>query len=116
MFILVLAVFMISSFLLKVYPFGGNTFLWTDSDQYLAVDSYFSTLLGKNDIFYSLGNVLGGNALSLLSYYCFSPLNFIFFLFKNNIVLGSQILLFIKLELCALTFCYCLRCLNKNGF
>ena len=66
MFILVLAVFMISSFLLKVYPFGGNTFLWTDSDQYLAVDSYFSTLLGKMIFF-----ILGGMYLVEMLYRCY---------------------------------------------
>lgn len=115
-FSLVFLIFIITSFLLKVYPFGDNTFLWTDSDQYLAVDSYFSTLLGKNNIFYSWGNVLGGNALSLFAYYCFSPLSILFFLFKSNVVLGSHILLFIKIELCALSFCYCLRYISKKDF
>lgn len=108
-FFIILIIFIATSFLLNVYPFGKNSFLWLDSDQYIAADTYFSSLLGKNNIFYSWGNVLGGNALPLLAYYCFSPLSLIFFLFKNNIVLGSQLLLLIKIELCALTFCYCLR-------
>ena len=38
---------------LKIYPFGDKAYLWADADQYFGIESYFGSLLGKNDIFYS---------------------------------------------------------------
>lgn len=67
---------------LKIYPFGDKAYLWADADQYFGIESYFGSLLEKNDIFYSWGNVLGGNALAELAYYSFSPFNVIFILFS----------------------------------
>ena len=58
-------------YVLKIYPFGDKTFLWADADQYFAIEHYFGSITGKNDIFYSWNNVLGGNVLSELAYYSF---------------------------------------------
>ena len=62
----------------KVYPFGDHAFMWTDGNQYFSFERYFGSISGKNDIFYTWGNVLGGNALSQLAYYAFSPFNVLY--------------------------------------
>lgn len=36
---------------LKIYPFGDKAYLWADANQYFSIESYFGSLLGKNDIF-----------------------------------------------------------------
>ena len=93
---------------LKIYPFGDKTYLWADADQYLGIESFFGSLLGKNDIFYSWGNVLGGNALVELAYYSFSPFNVIYIIFHNHLLFAAHLVVYIKIIMTSLTFCYCL--------
>lgn len=101
---------------LKIYPFGDKAYLWADADQYFGIESYFGSLLGKNDIFYSWGNVLGGNALAELAYYSFSPFNVIFILFHDHMIFAAHFVAYIKIIASALAFCYCLlsTCDEKN--
>ena len=98
---------LIMIYTLKIYPFGDKTYLWTDSDQYLGLESYCGSLLGKNDVFYSWGNALGGNALSELAYYSFSPFNVIFIIFHDHMLLAAHLVVYSKIIVSSLTFCYC---------
>lgn len=99
---------LIMLYALKVYPFGDKAYLWTDADQYLAIESYFGSLSGKNDIFYSWSNVLGGNALVQLAYYAFSPFNVIFIIFNNHLMFAAHLAAYTKIIISSLAFCYCL--------
>ena len=101
---------------LKIYPFGDKAYLWADADQYFGIESYVGSLLGKNDIFYSWGNVLSGNALAELAYYSFSPFNVIFILFHDHMIFAAHFVAYIKIIASALAFCYCLlsTCDEKN--
>lgn len=99
---------LIMLYVLKVYPFGDKAYLWIDADQYLAIESYFGSLSGKNDIFYSWSNVLGGNALVQLAYYAFSPFNVIFIIFHNHLMFAAHLVAYTKIIISSLAFCYCL--------
>ena len=103
-----IAVLLIVVYRLNVYPFGDNAYLWTDADQYFAIEHYFGTISGVNDIFYSWGNVLGGNALSQLAYYSFSPYNIIFILFNNHMIFAAHAVAYLKILSSAISFCFCL--------
>mgnify|MGYP004519642581 FL=1 len=93
---------------LKIYPFGDRTYLWADGDQYLGIAGFFGSLSGKNDIFYSWGNVLGGNALVELAYYSFSPFNILYIMFQNHLMFAAHAVAYLKIVASALSFCYCL--------
>lgn len=99
---------LITVYCLNIYPFGNNAYLWSDADQYFAIEHYFGTISGVNDIFYSWGNVLGGNALSQLAYYSFSPFNIIFILFNNHMIFAAHAVAYLKILLSAIAFCFCL--------
>ncbi len=100
---------------LGVEPFGGRAFLWADSDQYLSIGHYFGSMTGKNDCFYSWNNPLGGNALSQMAYYSASPLNVLFLFLNDRIFLAAQLITYLKILGASLSFCYCLRCLHRDG-
>ena len=82
---------------LKIYPFGDKAFLWTDGDQYFSFAHYFGSIGGKDDIFYSWSNALGGNAFIQLAYYSFSPFNLIFLILKDHMMLAAHIVAYIKI-------------------
>ncbi|MEE3486941.1 MAG: YfhO family protein [Bulleidia sp.] len=109
-----LVLLMILLCLMRIYPFGTRTFLWEDSDQYFAMNHYFSTLPGKNDIFWSWSNVLGGNALTQLAYYSLSPFNFIFILLKNHMILAAHLVTYLKIVAAALSCYTCLEHLYSD--
>lgn len=100
---------------LGIYPFGDNTYLWTDADQYFGIEHYFGTISGTNDIFYSWGNALGGNALSQLAYYSFSPYNIIFILFNEHMIFAAHAVVYLKILSSAIAFCICLNYFYKDN-
>ncbi|MGI6680243.1 MAG: YfhO family protein [Bdellovibrionota bacterium] len=108
---------------LEIFPFGSYSII-TEQDGVLFVGFYkylistffannFTNNLANNDIFYSWGNTLGGNALGLLSYHSFSIFNFLLAFF-SNIFHGIHVIFFIKLNLIALSFCALLNYIYKN--
>ena len=102
---------------LGIYPFGDRAYLWADADQYLGIEQYFSTLAsGDNDIFYSWGNVLGGNALSQLAYYSFSPFNLLFIIFSGHLIFAAHAVVYLKILCCALAFCFCLNYFHRQKY
>ncbi len=103
------------TFTLKIYPFGDKAFLWTDADQYFSFEHYFGNVLGKNDIFYTWSNALGGNAFVQLAYYAFSPFNVVFLILKDHMILAAHIVTYLKIIAVSLTFFYCLNYLHKDN-
>lgn len=84
---------------------NGEVFLVGDaSSQYNALYSYMhNVLIGKDSIFYSFYNSLGGNMSSTIGYYLGSPLNILYmFVSKINIPFMTFIIYIIKISLCSL--------------
>ena len=100
---------------LKIYPFGDKTFLWTDADQYFSFQHYFGSIPGKNSVFYSWNNALGGNAFAQLAYYAFSPFNVVFLFLNDHMMLASHLVAYAKIVIASLTFFYCLNYLHKDN-
>ncbi len=115
--LLVIVVLFVTLISLRVYPFGDRAYLWADADQYLGIEQYFATLAsGDNDLFYSWGNVLGGNALSQLAYYSFSPFNLLFFIFSGQLIFVAHAVVYLKILCCALAFCFCLNYFHRQKY
>jgi uncharacterized membrane protein YfhO len=75
----------VSLMVLRIAPFGDNTLLLLDSKgQYLDYISYLKTIFtGENDLIYTFSKNLGGDVISLASYYLLSPFNLLF-AFSNS--------------------------------
>ena len=84
---------------------NGENFLTADmGGQYNALYNYIrNVFLGKDSIFYSFHNSLGGNMASTIGYYLASPFNFLYiFVSKSNIPLMTYIIYVLKISLCSL--------------
>ena len=111
--ILIIAAFLLPMLLLAIIyaikgiaPFGNNTLAYIDAKgQYISFFKYYRDIfIGKQDIFYMFEKNLGGSAVGFFAYYLASPLNLIFILFpEEKILTAFDILILIKLSLCALT-------------
>lgn len=111
---------------LGIYPFGDKTLLWGDMEaQYKTYFSYLHEILtGNADPAYTFSKAIGGDMISILSYYLLSPFNLIFFFFGgSSIVLGIHLLMLLKLSFCGITMAVYLKCSvlervaeqNRNG-
>ena len=100
-------------FWLKDYaPFGTGILATQDAYiQYVDFFAYYRDLFtGKNSLLYTLSDTLGGDTLSLFSYYLGSPLNLLTLLFpKWEIFSAFHLLLSLKLSACAFTMAYFLK-------
>lgn len=88
-------------------PFGNNSLLLRDADiQYIDFFSYLRSIFsGENDLLYSFSKNLGGEMVSLLSYYLASPFNILFaFASDEGLPLMFTIVMVLKLSVCGLTF------------
>ncbi|MBR5022405.1 MAG: YfhO family protein [Oscillospiraceae bacterium] len=102
-------IFLLSMALIGAAPFGDETILLRDSvGQYLDFINYFKTVLrGENDLFYTFSKTLGGDLLSLASYYLLSPFNLLFIFSTNeNIPLFYTAVVVLKLSACGGAFCW----------
>lgn len=91
----------------EAVPFGGNTLLLRDASiQYIDFVSYLRSLLtGENDLFYSFSKNMGGELVSLISYYLASPFNLLFaFASDEGLPLVFTLVMMLKLSVCGLTF------------
>lgn len=107
-FILMIVVLIIQ----KYAPFGNNCFAWMDGNvQYMDFFAYLKDVFeGKNNVIYTLSNMLGGTSIGILGYYLTSPLNVLILLFdKANIPAFFNILVILKLSLAGFTFSYYLQ-------
>ena len=68
---------------LGIFPFGERSLLAVDMyNQYISFFAYMKDILqGNHDIFYTFSKNLGGDMISIFSYYLMSPLNILFLLF-----------------------------------
>lgn len=100
---------------LEFYPFGDSAYMWIDGDQYFSFEHYFGSLLGKNDIFYSWSNVLGGNAMAQTAYYASSPFNVLYMIFPNHMIFTAHAVSYSKIIAASVTFFYCLDHLYRDN-
>lgn len=88
-------------------PFGTGTLAIMDANiQYTDFFGYLrDILLGKNNAFYTLSNLLGGDPISIISYYLLSPFNLLVIFFsKSEIPLFFNIVVLLKWSMAATTF------------
>lgn len=100
----------------KLGPFGGRNMMLIDGiHQYVPFFSeYYDKLKNGGSLFYTWDVGMGGNFLSLFSYYLSSPLNLLLLLFdKGHLVDGVSLVLTIKFVLTSLFMAYFLK--NKKG-
>lgn len=92
--------------LLKIVPFGNNTFLFNDMKrQYLDFYSHYRRVLTTDENFlYSFSSGLGGGTLGLFAYYLTSPLLIPFvFVSRHQLPAAISLMLAVKCGLCGLT-------------
>ncbi len=90
----------------KCAPFGTTSLTYGDGEiQYLDFFSYLHDILhGKNDLTYSFTIGMGQSGWGLYTYYLASPLNLMVFFFrKDQIKSFFDLLILLKLSLCAFT-------------
>lgn len=105
-------IFTLSMALIGAAPFGDDTILLRDSvGQYLDFISYFKSVLrGENDLLYTFSKALGGDFISLASYYLLSPFNLLFLLSTSeNIPLFYTAVVILKLSACGASFYWSLQ-------
>jgi len=88
-------------------PFGEKSLLWRDAEiQYIDFVSYLRTMLrGENGLLYSFSKNLGGEMVSLISYYLASPFHILFaFASDAGLPLMFTLVAVLKLSLCGVTF------------
>lgn len=93
-------------YLLSFAPFGMNTLGYEDATiQYFDFFNYYKNILmGKTDLFYTMSDTLGGDLLSVFSYYLASPWNLLILFFESHQILTFfNLLAAIKISLAAAT-------------
>lgn len=100
-------VYLITFFLLDVFPFGSDTMLVSDACyQYVDFASYWKTILaGENDLFYTFTKTLGGNGYNFAAYYLLSPFNLLYlFSTTETVPQFFTIIFLLKIGMCGLSF------------
>lgn len=101
----------------EIHPFGDATILFVDSQgQYVSFLSYYrSILLGKNNIKYTFAKPLGGDMVSMFTYYLLSPFNLIYLFFDaSSLPLGIAIVTILKIGTIGISMYILLMHLNKE--
>ncbi|MDD4706492.1 MAG: YfhO family protein [Bacilli bacterium] len=112
-----IAILLITSIFLKMYPFGNNSYIVSDmSNQYMDFIRYLKYIyMGENNFFYSFNSYMGANFIGLAAYYILSPLNLLTLFVSNNFLpVMIMIIIFIKIGLCGLTCNYYLSKQNEK--
>lgn len=98
----------------KIYPFGDYSYLYSDLfQQYMPfLVNLEHKLANSQSLAYSWNLGLGLPFSPILSYYLTSPANLIIMLIDSSLIADAiDIMIIIKISLCAVTFCYYL---SKN--
>ena len=98
--------------LLGIAPFGDRVLLIADArGQYLSYFALYQNLFaGKADWLYSFEKLLGGSLSGLYAYYLASPFNLFLLLFpRQELPLGVDLLILLKMSACGLTMALYLR-------
>ena len=93
-------------FVLSFAPFGVNTVGYEDATiQYFDFFTYYKNIItGKADLLYTMSDTLGGDLLSVFSYYLASPWNLLIVFFESHQILTFfNLLAAIKISLSAAT-------------
>ena len=101
----------------EIYPFGESTILFVDSQgQYISFLSYYrSILLGHNNIKYTFAKPLGGDMVSMFTYYLLSPFNLLYLFFDTvSLPLGITIVTILKIGTIGISMYILLKYLNKD--
>lgn len=119
-FCLPILLLLICNFVLHIFPFGDQSFLYWDTEvQYVNYLSYWKSIFStNNNFFYSFANLGGNNMLDFSAYYnYFNPLNLILFLFPDKYLnIAVETILLVKVGLCGLMFSYFLNKEVKESY
>ncbi|MCI8589219.1 MAG: YfhO family protein [Clostridiales bacterium] len=99
------------------YPFGNKQIIVTDfwHQYYAMICEFREKLLSGGSLFYTWHSGLGSNFLSMIGYYCASPLNLLTVLIpEGGLRIGVTLIVFIKIGLCGLTSSVCLINVTKK--
>ncbi len=100
----------------NIYPFGENTLIFCDGNEYLGVYNYLAdTLKGTDNVLYSWRAYMGEGAIPFLAFYGSHPLYYLFAIFGNTPVALIHVLAVLKITSAAGTFCIYLNT-RKEGF
>lgn len=100
----------------QIVPFGNNSLTIVDSvHQYLPfLAELRDKLVNEGSLFYTWNIAMGSNFMSLSAYYLNSPFNYLLLFFsKDNLILGINFILALKVCLSSTTMAYYLS--NKDG-
>ena len=117
-FFATLFLYFLSAVINKIYPFGEETFIYSDmSEQYVIYFDYLKTcILNGNNLFSSFSFSLGQNFYGIFTYFCASPLNLIF-LFSTKATMPTFILILvlIKISLASMNMAILLKTKLKSN-
>ena len=87
-FFTTLFLYLINTIVNKIYPFGNDTFIYSDmSEQYAIYFSYLKDcIMSGNNLFSSFSFSLGQNFYGIFTYFLSSPLNVIFLLSTKSTI------------------------------
>ena len=111
-FALPIAIVLVLMAVLRVYPFGDNTFLIWDMDwQYSSFFAHLHDILhGNASPWYSFSRAIGGDMVGVLAYYLISPFNLLFYFFDaEHIYAGIAFVLLLKIGCTGWTMHYYLE-------
>ncbi len=117
-FFTTLFLYLINAIINKIYPFGNETFIYSDmSEQYAIYFGYLKdAFVSGNNLFSSFSFTLGQNFYGIFTYFCSSPLNVIFLLStKSTIPIFILLLVTLKLSLASMNMAILLRSKLKNN-
>ena len=111
-FVLPIAIVLVLMAVLRVYPFGDNTFLIWDMDwQYSSFFAHLHDILhGNASPWYSFSRAIGGDMVGVSAYYLISPFNLLFYFFDaEHIYAGIALVLLLKIGCTGWTMHYYLE-------
>lgn len=111
-FALPIAIVLVLMAVLRVYPFGDNTFLIWDMDwQYSSFFAHLHDILhGNASPWYSFSRAIGGDMVGVSAYYLISPFNLLFYFFDaEHIYAGIALVLLLKIGCTGWTMHYYLE-------
>ena len=92
--------------------------LWDMDDQYAPFFAHLHNILhGDASVLYTFSRALGGNMLSVASYYLISPFNLVFYFFDaENIYIGILIVALLKTGACGFAMHWFLNQRRQDSF
>lgn len=100
---------------LQLYPFGDHYLRYMDGDQYFGFYGYLQdSFFSNNDRIYSWSMALGNGMLGTFAYYASSPFNLLLVLFKNDLILGTEVIAFLKILFISCCFCTLLNSCDES--